>query len=156
MPAEPHQSHTPEPAITGRCYCGAVRLRARQMPQTVAYCHCSDCRRWTGAPIAAFAAFGKDDLDFTPALGAAFSATPGVKRWSCPDCGSPLAAWFDYLPGQIYVPLGLIDQADTLPPRLHSHADARLPWLHIADDLPRHDGTAGDSLTAAGVKAEKP
>jgi len=156
LPAEPHQSQTPPPVITGRCYCGAVRLSARTLPQTVAYCHCRDCRRWTGAPVAAFAAFGEGDPDFSPPLGATFSAAPGGDRWTCPQCGSPLAARFDDLPGQVYVPLGLLDQAGSLPPRLHSHAEARLPWLHIPDDIPRHGGSAGDSLTAATDAEEKP
>ena len=155
MPAEPQQTQAPETAVTGRCYCGAMRLRARRMPQTVAYCHCSDCRRWSGAPVAGFAAFAEGELDFTPSLGAAFSPAPGVKRWSCRDCGSPLAAWFDVLPGQIYVPLGLIDQAAELPPQLHCHNDARLPWLHIDDDLKRHGGSGRDSLTATTDRAEK-
>lgn len=33
---------------------------------------------------------------------------------------------------------------------------ARLPWLHIADNLPRKSGSARDSLTAAADAVEKP
>ncbi len=132
--------------ITGQCYCGAVSLAADGPPEVVSYCHCDDCRRVTGAPVAAFAAFATDALHVTPALGAPISANPGVNRWFCHQCGSPLAATFDYLPGQVYVPLGLLDQADILPPKLHSHADKCLPWLQIKDDLPREHGSARDSL----------
>ncbi len=70
----------------------------------------------------------------------------GVRRWTCETCGSPLAAAFDYLAGQVYVPLGIIDQADALAPVLHSHANSALPWLHIEDDLPRSPGTARTRL----------
>ena len=73
----------------------------------------------------------------------------GVRRWNCATCGAPLGAAFDYLQGQIYLPLGIIDQADALEPVLHSHHAARLPWLHLADDLPRSDGTARADLKAA-------
>ncbi|MEL6451465.1 MAG: GFA family protein [Pseudomonadota bacterium] len=119
-------------------------------PDMVAYCHCGDCRRWTGAPVAAFAAFSPSVLTGLD-MNTGRSHAPGVTRWTCAVCGSPLAAHFDYLQDQIYVPLGIIDQAASLPPVLHSHAGSALPWLHIQDDAPRASGTARDSLGAAGT-----
>ena len=55
-------------------------------------------------------------------------------------------ATYDYLPDQTYVPLGVLDQADTLAPQLHCHADSALPWLHIDDDLPRSAASGRDTL----------
>ena len=134
--------------ITGRCYCGAFRFNA-PAPQTVSYCHCSDCRHWTGAPVAAFAAFASGEVRFDPPLGPGLSVAPGVRRWACARCGSPLAATFDYLPDQVYVPVGLADQPELLPPQLHSHAQGQLPWLHLTDNLPREAASARDSLSDA-------
>jgi len=63
-----------------------------------------------------------------------------------------LAACFDYLPGQVYIPIGILDQADHLAPKIHCHDDARLKWLHISDDLPRTGDTARAELTInAGI-----
>ncbi|SFK82874.1 Uncharacterized conserved protein [Shimia haliotis] len=132
--------------ITGRCYCGAVLLRSDTPPATVAYCHCSDCRRWTGAPLPAFAALSTTDLHTSPDQGVGVSHSKGVTRWNCTSCGSPLMARFEYLPNQVYVPLGLLDQAADLPPALHCHANAAYPWLHVDDDTPRITGTARDTL----------
>ncbi|MEP1355858.1 MAG: GFA family protein [Tateyamaria sp.] len=137
------------PEYTARCYCGASELTIQGPPETVAYCHCSDCRRWTGAPVAAFAAFSEGDL--IAQMPRAYSPKGNVRRWVCETCGSPLGAAFDYLPDQIYVPLGIIDQADTLAPALHSHHAERLSWLHLADDLPRSDGTARADLKASST-----
>jgi hypothetical protein len=67
----------------------------------------------------------------------------------CPKCGSPLAASYDYLPGQTYVPIGVLDQADQFAPEQHSHADSALPWLHITDDLPRFSASGRGRLNAA-------
>ncbi|MEM6636205.1 MAG: GFA family protein [Pseudomonadota bacterium] len=120
------------------------------MPQTVAYCHCADCRRVTGAPVAAFAAFATDDVVFSPDNGPSVSWASGVTRHFCPDCGSPLAGFYDYLPGQVFVPIGLLDQADRLRPELHAHDGARLDWLCIEDDLERTHGSSRAALTAAG------
>lgn len=139
---------TPHLPLTGRCFCGAVTLAAARGPGTVAYCHCSDCCRWTGAPLPAFAAFAVDDLQATPDLGRHFRVVAGVDRWVCDTCGSPIAARFDYLPGQIYVPHGLLDQADRLPPQIHCHAGSQLPWLHIEDTLERAPASGRDSLNA--------
>ena len=131
---------------TGRCYCGALSLVARGAPQVVAYCHCADCRRWTGAPAPAFAAFG--DVTLEPE--GQILIKGGVNRWTCPTCGSAMAAQFDYLPGQTYVPLGVLDQAGHLRPTLHCHADKALPWAIHDDGLPRVEGSAREVLRHDG------
>ena len=131
--------------VTGRCYCGACRLEITGSAETSAYCHCSDCRRWTGAPVAAFAAFPETALRVTgPVRDGA--APDGVARQICGDCGSPLSATFAYLPGQIYIPLGILDQAQDLEPMMHCHSDAQLRWLALDDDLPRHSASGRAAL----------
>ncbi len=132
----------PPTRFTGRCYCGATRIQAAAFPSAVAYCHCTDCRRVTGAPVAAFAAFDSADVTFTPNEGREVSVNPGVTRSFCQTCGSPLAGRYDYLPGTVYIALGLIDQAEEIPPELHAHVGSKLMWLHIRDDLERHPGSA--------------
>lgn len=117
---------------------------------TVAYCHCADCRRVTGAAVAAFVAFSDDVLTVAPDHPRVSHAT-GVERQFCPDCGSPLTARFSYLPGQVYVPLGVLDQTDALAPEVHCHDGARPAWLHIEDDLPRDGGSARAVLNEAGA-----
>lgn len=123
--------------LTGRCYCGEITFSTSQKPQTVVYCHCEDCRRATGGPIAAFAAFEEKSVAFLPNDGRKISCNPGATRTFCDKCGSSLTGRYDYLPGQIYVSLGVIDQADELAPEIHSHEAERLSWLHIQDELER-------------------
>lgn len=132
--------------ITGRCYCGATTFQATEPPVAVAYCHCTDCRRVTGAPVAAFAAFRTTKLTFSPHAGRRVSITPGVTRTFCETCGSPLSGRYAYLPDTVYVALGLIDQAHALPPERHAHEANRLVWLHIEDELARHPGSARSEL----------
>lgn len=147
MPSDrPAQTDDP---ITGRCYCGARAFRASTLPKVVTYCHCCDCRRVSGAPVAAFAAFEPAKVQFAPPLGSGISVNPGVTRWFCERCGSPVAARYDYLPDMIYISLGLIDQADSLPPEMHAHSHNTLCWLNIKDDLPRESASSRDRLNAA-------
>lgn len=101
----------------------------------------------TGSPVTAFAAFREADVTFHPNEGKAITANPGVTRSFCPDCGSPLTGRYAYFPDRVWIALGLIDQAADLPPQIHSHEAARLPWLHIEDDLPRESASSRHSLS---------
>jgi len=146
-------------AYAGRCYCGAVHVSAKAAPQTVALCHCEDCRRATGAPVGAFAAFAESDVDLR-GTGASeirtANVTPGATRLFCGVCGSPIAASYDYLPEQIYIPLGILDQAGDLAPEVHAHCDDRLPWLHIDDTAERFPASSRAALNAAAGTAASP
>jgi hypothetical protein len=135
--------------ITGRCYCGAMTIRATQAPQEIVYCHCSDCRRVTGAPVAAFAAFDEAAVTVSPDEGRSVAPNPGVVRSFCPVCGSPLTGRYAYLPGQVYIAIGILDQANDLAPHLHAHESQRLTWLHIDDDLERFAMTSRSRLAPA-------
>ncbi len=142
--------------ITGRCYCGAISLASHARPQVVTYCHCHDCKRISGAPVAALAAFDDDQISFQPGEGKTFSVVDGVRRSFCPDCGSPIAARYDYLPGQVYVGVGLIDQADRLEPSFHAHEAHCVQWLHIDDDLERFPATSRSRLSGSHENMERP
>lgn len=137
---------TTAPACSGRCYCGRTTISASAAPKTVAYCHCEDCKRSTGAPVAAFAAFDEAAVTFSPDEGKKISRVEGVTRSFCPACGSPLTGRYDYLPDTIYVPMGLLDTAEDFPPEMHAHCHNQLCWLHLSDDLPRHGASARDQL----------
>lgn len=74
------------------------------------------------------------------------STNAGVTRWFCRNCGTALLAHYDYLPDQLYVPIGIIDQATDIKPEMHCYAKSGMPWLHIQDDLDRHDDSGSDAL----------
>ena len=137
--------------ITGRCYCGSITFHSSSKPRTVAYCHCEDCRRATGGPVAAFAAFEEGEIAFEPHEGKRVNVNTGVIRTFCKNCGSSLTGRYDYLPNQVFVSLGVIDQSDSLAAEMHAHNAQCLPWLHIADDLERSEATATTQINAASI-----
>jgi hypothetical protein len=51
--------------VNGGCMCGAIRYEATGQPTLVAYCHCTDCRGYTGAPVVAWATFKTSNVRFT-------------------------------------------------------------------------------------------
>jgi hypothetical protein len=112
-----------------------VRFGADEDPVYVGYCHCSDCRRATGAPVSAFVGFPSDRVTF--AGEPATYVNGPVRRNFCAKCGSPIA-YFDRRVGDsIYFYLGAMDEPQNYKPTLHAFASEKLPFLHIPDGLPR-------------------
>ena len=56
-------------------------------------------------------------------------------RGFCRDCGTPL--FFKLLNDQkTWVTGGSLDDPAAAPPRAHYGSEGRLPWAHLAEDLP--------------------
>lgn len=119
-------------------------------PLTVVHCHCEDCRRVTGGAFGTFASFPVDAVRVEPVL-SPVSHAKGVERRFCPSCGSALTATYDYLPGQVYVPIGVLEDADNLPPVMHCYSEHMLPWVQLNDGLPREIGSGTDTLNKAAT-----
>src|SRR5687767_12371984 len=55
--------------IQGGCLCGAVRYEAAGQPYNITHCHCTDCRRSSGAafvtPLTFLSAPDADEVDVT-------------------------------------------------------------------------------------------
>ena len=120
--------------ITGRCFCGAVNWRATSDPKVVHYCHCSMCRRWTGAPFATLVWFPRDAIVWTgPA--ASFRASPIAVRTHCAVCGTPLSLAYDGR-DDIALTIGSLDNPQSFGPSHHYGVEGRLPWVDIGKGLP--------------------
>jgi hypothetical protein len=121
---------------TGGCRCGAVRFEASAEPFYASYCHCSDCRRASGAPVAAFVGFYAADVRFAGEKGSTYGKEP-VKRSFCATCGAPIAYTDDRIGDQIFFMLGAMDAPERYPPRVHGYVREQLPFFHLDDGLPR-------------------
>lgn len=125
----------------GGCLCGAVRFSVEGPPRSVFHCHCFSCRRQTGGAIASFAAFPiAGHFRWTKVEPAVFASSPGVTRKFCPHCGTPLSYQAEKYPDEIHLHIGVFDRPEDLVPQAHWHTSERVPWLELADDLPRHPG----------------
>lgn len=126
--------------MTGHCLCGAVRFKAAGHPIKVMHCHCSMCRRQSGAAFATYAMFTAADVRFLGAPPISYRSSSFAQRSHCGTCGSPVSFLYDGEPGLVYLAAGLFDDPDTLSPSEHWYAEDELPWLHLADGLPRLSG----------------
>ena len=126
-----HESH-------GGCQCGAIRYRITGEPLLAAICHCTMCRRANAAPGVAWAMFEEAQVVFGKGSPTTYASSSGAKRGFCPACGTQISFTADYIPGLIDITIASLDHPETVAPTLHYWDAERLPWVHLADDLPRY------------------
>lgn len=133
-----------ENVITGGCMCGAVRYEANGSPRNIAYCHCSDCRGYTGAPVMVWVAFETSQVKYFNGKPKVYESSPGVKWGSCDRCGSPLIweANLSVFGGRDLTitefTISSFDTPEEFAPDQHWYDGERIPWFDVADNLPRY------------------
>lgn len=138
---------SPAPPLTlpldGGCLCGALRFRISAAPSAVSHCHCTLCRRASGAPLVTWATVPSDAFRFVQGTPRQLRATPSARRTFCGDCGTPLTFQADATPALLDVTVASLDRPEAVPPTEHVWHTRRLPWLALDDDLPRRPGGGG-------------
>jgi len=130
--------------IQGGCFCGAVRYRITVPPRRVTHCHCLHCRRTSGAPFVTWAEFAAAEFTITEGVPARYSSKPRVTREFCAACGTQLTYRHADEPETVDVSAGSLDAPEALVPEDHVWAARKLPWIHLADGLPRFERSRFD------------
>ncbi len=137
-------------AVTGSCMCRAVRYQCNGEPLTVAYCHCQDCRRHTGAPAVVWIVYDAEQVQYTTGTPKIHESSPGVGRAFCGDCGTPLTwqAESKRFKGKQIVEfyVGTLDDPSRHVPDRHWFESERLAWFDTADNLPRYGKLDEDGI----------
>lgn len=121
----------------GGCLCGAVRYGVQAEPEHVALCHCSDCRKASGAPVTAWAAFAGSDFTLKSGTPASYSSNGDAVRHFCQTCGSGLYYVNEaVLPGLVDIQVATLDDPDALAPQVHIQVAEQVGWMAGAHDLP--------------------
>ena len=121
--------------MKGGCYCGRVRYEAAGAPFNETNCHCSICRRTTGAPFVAWFSVARDRFRFASGQPTLFRSTPKGTRSFCPSCGTQLTFQHDDSPQEIDVTTCSLDDPQAAPPKDHTRTSSKLPWIRLADRL---------------------
>ena len=125
-------------AFEGGCFCGAVRYRFTGVFDA-GYCHCSICRRTTGAPAIAWVNTLRRDFAWLAREPKRMHSSERFQRLFCDACGTIMLTRAIDPDRWKYVSVhhGTIDDAASIHPKIHICWDDRLPWFEIDDDLPR-------------------
>ena len=133
--------------IAGGCLCGAVRFAIKDRVLYAGYCHCSQCRRFSGTASTALGGIAAEDLTITSGadLLARYVKSPATTLVFCSICGSSLYAEKPLF-GTLHLRYGCLDKPPTLLPTVHMYASSAVSWAPIVDDMPRFDDL-GDTAT---------
>jgi hypothetical protein len=127
--------------LTGGCYCGAIRYEASGPTVHQTNCHCTMCRRTTGAPCVAWFTVASQGFKLLSGQPAQFRSSNHATRTFCSTCGTQLTFVDDAAPGHIDITTCSLDEPDQVPPHDHIFTRSRLAWLKLADGLPQHAGS---------------
>lgn len=139
----------PEESYRGGCLCGALRYRATAAPLRGVICHCSMCRRHSGAPALAFVHFARNEFRWEHGAPARYRSSAHAERGFCPTCGSTLSMHEDVLADRVQITVGSLDEPDRVAIDDHVWTDSRINWFHVRDPAPRHPRSSPAVATRA-------
>jgi len=127
-----------ETEFEGGCLCGAVRYRAASAPVRGVMCHCSMCRKHSGAPALAFIHFPARSFTWTKGRPNRYRSSKIGERGFCASCGSTLVMYEEGLTDRVQVTVGSLDTPERARLNDHTWTEDQLPWFEVKDDLPRY------------------
>ncbi len=125
--------------VTGGCLCEGVRYEVEPPFLRANHCHCSRCRKHSGAAVCTQARVPKDRFRLLRGadLIRVYGKGQGAVKAFCATCGSSLFGG-DWPDGdQVSIRMGSLDGDPGIRPQCHTYVDSRAPWDEITDDLPQ-------------------
>lgn len=128
------------------CLCGAINYDIEVADSSVTYCHCSQCRRHTGALAAGFVASHATPAIVNNFMQIHWYATSTVgERGFCPRCGSKLF-WRDPGGQRLLPHPGSFAAPDGFHGRRHIFVESKGGYYDILDELPTFEKEAEHPL----------
>jgi hypothetical protein len=124
--------------LTGGCLCGAVQYKVEDAFSYALNCHCSRCRRATGAAFKSFAGIERDKFEVTKGADQLVRFGDALTHDArCSVCGAFLFS--QVREGRYaHVTLGTLHDDPSIRPTAHIFVGSKAPWFEITDDLPQH------------------
>jgi hypothetical protein len=134
-------TQTDRPArLRGRCTCGAVRFTVADAFLYAVNCHCSGCRRTTGAAFKPLAGIAREELTLTQGADSLMIfGDETAHDTRCARCGSFLFAVVRD-GAFVHVALGVLEDCPAIRPSAHIFVGSKAPWFTITDALPQYEG----------------
>ena len=125
--------------LVGKCLCGTVEYSVADEFRYALICHCSQCRRATGAANKPFAGIERNKVTLTSGQASLLRYGDEVNHdIRCGKCGSFL--YSVVRDGQyVHVALGSLVDSPTIRPSAHIFVGSKAEWETISDNLPQHD-----------------
>lgn len=134
----------------GGCLCGAVRFRATAAPVRGVLCHCSMCRKHSGAPALAFVHFPVESFAWLGNEPVRFRSSEFAERGFCSKCGSTLSMHESVLNDRVQVTVGSLDTPGRARMDDQVWVKSRIEWFQDILRLPAFDESSSAVPSDAG------
>ena len=141
--------------LRGSCLCGGIRYEIVGDLELPLNCHCSMCRKATGAAFRSRARVSSATFRWVAGeeLLSRYASSPGHVRTFCRICGSTLVTIFPNSPEELGLAMGTLDDDPGVRPQFHVHVDSKAPWYDITDSLPQFATTPEGEVRSASHPA---
>jgi len=135
---------------SGKCFCGGVTVEVDGPPAVQGFCHCNDCRNWSGMPVTSYALWPTASVRVTEGadLVGNYSKDGTAHRRHCTRCGASLMVEIPSAGMTDVFPLRL--DGLTFVPQAHVFYAARVidmpDGLPKFADLPERSGGSGEMI----------
>jgi len=116
--------------IQGGCYCRAIRYEIEPGDSQVVNCHCSMCRRTSGAPFVTWILLSSEQFELSVGQPTVLKSSDHGTRWFCDRCGTPISFQSSKRPGKIDVTVCSLDDPNSCRPTEDLYVEGRLEWAH--------------------------
>lgn len=130
--------------LSGGCLCGAVRYTLTAPVRRAVNCHCTRCRKISGAAFQSIFLVKKDDfrLDAGEANMSTYTVSEVATKHFCRTCGTPVYSSLTRLPKHVLLPLGSLDDPQLVTPEINIYCENMLPWVKEIGEMPLYPRSA--------------
>ncbi|TDM05412.1 MAG: hypothetical protein C4K60_11535 [Ideonella sp. MAG2] len=136
--------------VVASCFCGAATLTVPLPLRPPIHCHCSQCRRlsgaawttWVSVPRPAVSIQGQDALR-------SFAATPNVLRHFCGQCGTHVYTADARMPQVLGIPAGILPPDSVTKAKCHYFVSDKAHWATLPEGEPCFGGPTGTEALSA-------
>lgn len=116
----------------GSCLCGRVKFVVNKEIQTIYHCHCSLCRKQSGAGANAATLVKHSTFEWIGNIDciATFRKDSGFTSCFCTNCGSPVPNKVGKS-AFIWIPLGLLDESPIIQKRFGFCIHSKSNWAPL-------------------------
>jgi hypothetical protein len=134
--------------IKGSCLCNQIQFELDESAALfINNCHCSKCRKWSGAAFGSFLQIPGDKFWWIAGdkLISVYESSPDKPRSFCSVCGSCIPTVIT-AKNHVVVPAGTLDDNPGIKPIVHIYTGSKAPWYTITDELPKFEEQAPDEF----------
>lgn len=123
--------------IRGSCLCGNIEYELAEQGLFINNCHCSRCRKASGAAFGSFLHISKDHFKWLKGeeFIQVYNPSSDIIRSFCKTCGSCIPSIFEEY-NHVVVPAGTLDGHPDLEPIVNIYTGSKASWYAITDNLP--------------------